>query len=60
MTTGHVTEEELAKWRHDGDREALEQHMAVARGGFKELLQMTEAPEVDHSVGSEKNLSVHV
>ena len=56
VSTGHVTEEELANWRHGGDKGALEQHMAVARGGFKELLQMTEAPEVDHSVGVGKTL----
>eukprot|EP00435_Cladocopium_sp_Y103_P072068 s64_g39.t1 len=49
VTTGHVTEEELASWRYGDDREALEENMAVGRGGFKELLQMTEAPEVDHS-----------
>jgi len=55
VSTGHITEEELANWRHGGDKGALEQHMAVARGGFKELLQMTEAPEVDHSVGGWKN-----
>lgn len=50
ITTGHVSEEEVAEWKFDKDLDAFQEAMAACRGGIKELLHMTEVPPVNHEV----------
>ena len=50
MTTGHVSEEEVAEWKFNKDLDALKEAMAACKGGIKELLHMTEVPPVNTEV----------
>ena len=49
-STGHVKEQELADWCYNGKKEDLDKSMELCRGGFRDMLFMSQVPEVDHSV----------
>lgn len=50
VTTGYVTEEEMADWKYGGDMDALVEAMQRGRGGYKEFMRLTEVPVVDPKV----------
>lgn len=50
-TSGHVSEAELASWLYDGDLAKMQETMAECKGGFEDLLFMSETPAVDHEAG---------
>ena len=60
VTAGHVTEKEISDWCFGGDQAALTGIMNACRGGFKDLLWMTQVPEVDHEDGFWQVVSIYV
>ena len=55
----HVTEKEISDWCFGGDQQ-LWPDMNACRGGFKDLLWMTQVPEVDHEDGFWQVVSIYV